>query len=197
MAIAVFMDRDGTISKEVGYIRDPSDLRILPGAVDAVRLINESGMKAVLVTNQSGVARGHFSEEQLQKVHSKLKALLAERGAYLDGIYYCPHHPEFGGSKHGSKCNCRKPDPGMLEMAAGDLHINLADSYVVGDKNSDVELGHRVGAKGILVLTGYGKNEAASLHKESKARPHYIAENILSAVNWILRDLRENNKWKS
>lgn len=190
MNIAVFIDRDGTINEEIGYLKDPCDLNILPGAVDAVKLINERRIKAVVITNQSGVARGYFSEELVEKVHLKLQELLREKGAYLDGIYYCPHHPEFGPPEYRKKCNCRKPAPGMLEMASRELKIDIPHSYVVGDKVSDVDLAYRVGAKGVLVLTGYGKDEMESLNRRSKRRPHYIARDILAAVNWILFDLQ-------
>jgi len=190
MNIAVFMDRDGTINEERGYLKTPYDLSILPGAADAIRLINKNQIKAVVITNQSGVARGYFSEEVVERVHMKLEELLKEKGAYLDGIYYCPHHPDFGPPGYRQRCNCRKPAPGMLEVASKELTIDLSHSYVVGDKASDIELAHRVGAKGVLVLTGHGKDKIGSLHRGSKSSPHYIAENILAAVNWILLDLQ-------
>ena len=188
--IAVFMDRDGTICEEVGYLKNPCDLNILPGAVDAIRLINKSRIKAVVITNQSGVARGYFSEEVVQRVHIRLKELLEEKCAYLDGIYYCPHHPEFGPREYRKRCDCRKPEAGMLEMASREFKIELPLSYVIGDKISDIALAHRVGAKGVLVLTGYGKEEVKSLDRGSRNRPYYIAEDILAAVNWILLDLQ-------
>jgi len=189
MNIAVFMDRDGTINEEVGYLRDPMGLNLLPGAVDAVKLINKNQIKVVVITNQSGVARGYFSEELVKRVHERLKELLDKEGAYLDGIYYCPHHPDFGPPEYRIECNCRKPAPGMLELASKELKIDLSNSYVVGDKIIDVGLAHRVGARGVLVLTGYGEEEVESLNKGSKKQPHYIARDILDAVNWILLDL--------
>jgi D-glycero-D-manno-heptose 1,7-bisphosphate phosphatase len=189
MNIAVFMDRDGTISEETGYLKDPCDLKILPGAFDAIKLINENQIKAVVITNQSGVARGYFSEETVGKTHLRLRELLGGKGAHLDGIYYCPHHPEIGPPEYRKKCNCRKPALGMLRLASTELEIDLSHSYVIGDKLTDIEPAYKVGAKGILVLTGYGKEQMESLNERSKKQPHYIARDILEAVNWILQDL--------
>ncbi|MDY6855206.1 MAG: HAD family hydrolase [Thermodesulfobacteriota bacterium] len=187
--IAVFMDRDGTIIDELGYLKDPNDLNIIPGAVDAIRLINRAQMKAVIVTNQSGVARGYLSEEILGNIHQRLLERLMKKDAYIDAIYYCPHHPNEGDLRYRKTCNCRKPYPGMLDMAAKDLKVDLERSYVIGDKIIDMRLAHRVGAKGVLVLTGYGKNEVKLIDDALKSRPHCIAEDILKAVDWILSDL--------
>lgn len=191
MDIAVFMDRDGTISEEIGYLKYPSDLKLLPEALDAIRLINKSQLKAVVITNQSGVARGYLSEEMLEEIHLKLKELLQEKGAYLDGIYYCPHHPEIGPPKYRKKCNCRKPSIGMLKLASRELKIDLSHSYIVGDKLTDIEPAHKIGAKGILVLTGYGKEELESINESTNKQPDYIAKDMLEAVNWILNDFSE------
>ena len=191
---AVFMDRDGTINEERGYLRDPDGLNIMPEAFDAIKRINKNKLKAVIVTNQSGIARGYFSEKQMEKVHQRLTGLLMQKGAYLDGIYYCPHHPEGDILEYCIKCKCRKPATGMLDLASQELDIDLHRSYVIGDKIIDIELAHRVGAKGILVLTGYGKEEADLLNQGSRVQPQFIANNILDAVNWILSDLRLNTK---
>ena len=144
----------------------------------AIRRINESGMKAVLITNQSGVGRGYFEEKMVDQVHDILRAELASHGANLDGIYYCPHLPEAG-------CDCRKPLPGMLRRAQKELNIDLESSFVIGDKHVDVETAYAVGAKGILVLTGYGRDEYES-HRESPHPPHFVAENLSDAVDAIL-----------
>jgi len=197
MSIAIFLDRDGTINEEVGYLNDPDGLNLLPGAGEAIGKINDHQVKVVVITNQSGVARGYFSEDQVEMMHQKLRKLLKEKSAYLDGIYYCPHHPEVCHPEYGIQCNCRKPAPGMLETASEELGIDLAGSYVIGDKIIDIELAYGVGAKGILVLTGYGKEEVETLNCESKRRPDYVAQDILDAVNWVLWDLQENEKWKS
>src|SRR5215471_17140080 len=157
---AVFMDRDGTISEEIGYMYHAGLYQPFPWTGPAIRKINESGMKAVLITNQSGIGRGYFSESTVDEVHAVLKAELARHNALLDAIYVCPHHPDAG-------CDCRKPNPGMLLRAGKDMQIDLNRSYVVGDKYVDIELGHRVGATSILVLTGYGPEE----HERHKANP--------------------------
>lgn len=144
----------------------------------AIRKINESGMKAVLITNQSGVGRGYFDERSVDEVHSILQAELSKHAAKLDAIYACFHHPEAG-------CDCRKPHPGMLLQAQRELDIDLTSSYVIGDKQLDVETAYNTGAKGILVLTGYGKEEREK-HRASEHQPHFVAENLMEAVDAIL-----------
>ncbi len=192
---AVFMDRDGTICEEVYFLSDLSKLRLIEGSVEAIRMINASGMKAVVVTNQSGVGRGLFTEDFLHKVHERLREVLEREGAFLDGIYYCPHHPEDG-------CLCRKPEIGMLQGASRDMDIDLTGSYVIGDKAKDIEFAHRAGAKGVMVRTGYGSRESKSRESEVNGernlldprpsnidyRPCYVADNLLEAVKWILKD---------
>jgi len=175
---AVFIDRDGTVSEEIGYMYDAGLYKPFSYSGPALRRINDSGMKAVLITNQSGVGRGYFEEAMVQQVHDILRSELARSGAKFDGIYYCPHAPDAG-------CDCRKPLPGMLHRARKDLNIDLAGSYVIGDKQVDVETAHAVGAKGILVLTGYGREERES-HKDAPHQPHLIAENLAEAVDAIL-----------
>ena len=172
------MDRDGTISEEIGYMYDAGLYKPFSYSGPAIRRINESGMKAVLITNQSGVGRGYFEEAMVQRVHDMLRADLARHGSRLDAIYYCPHLPD-------ARCDCRKPSPGMLHRAQRDLDIDLAGSYVVGDKHVDVETAHAVGAKGIQVLTGYGREEYES-HKHDPHQPHFVAENLTGAVEAIL-----------
>jgi len=185
---AIFIDRDGTVNEEVGYLNHIDRFKLLPRTTDAVRLINRSLFKAVLITNQAGVAKGYFPEELVIKIHEKLKALLEEEGSHLDGIYYCPHHPEGVVEKYRIRCSCRKPEPGLLLKAASDLDIALARSYLIGDKISDVQMARSVGAKGILVLTGYGRGEVENFSKEwgDAEKPDYIAEDLFDAVEWIL-----------
>jgi len=180
--IAVFMDRDGTINEEVGYLSRVEELKLIPGAAQAIRLLNEEGIKTVVVTNQSGVARGFFSEECVRIINSSLNDMLRREGALIDRFYYCPHHPTAGNEPYKRVCDCRKPEPGMLLQAARELDIDLAASYVVGDMLKDLEAGRRVGAKGILVRTGYGNNVVVT------DKPVYIAEDLLDAVKWILND---------
>ena len=181
--VAVFLDRDGTLNEDVGYLDSPQRLKLLPGAAEAVRLINQYALKAVVVTNQSGVARGHYSEEELAEIHRFLEKLLAQEGARLDGIYYCPHHPQDG-------CDCRKPSTGMIEMAGRELALDLQGFYVIGDKLTDLELARNARGKGILVLTGVGRAELEKSQKQtSPVRPAYVASDLLEAVHWILQDI--------
>ncbi len=190
--IAVFMDRDGTINEEVGYLDDPGKFTLIPGSAEAIKKINLSGIKSVVVSNQSGVARGYLTEQLLSKIHEKMVDLLRAQGARLDGIYYCPHHPDFGTGPYRKICQCRKPAGGMLEKAAFNLKINLSSSYVVGDKLLDVELANGVGATGILVLTGYGKEELKKLTADNNNDKSiaYVGKDLPDAVEWILTDCR-------
>ena len=167
---AVFLDRDGTINEEVGYLDRLEKLRLIPGAAEAIRLINESGMKTVVVTNQSGVARGFFTEAFVDEVHTHLREMLREEGASLDGFYFCPHHPTEGRGRYLRSCNCRKPSPGLLLRAAEELHLDPARSYMVGDTLKDIEAGARAGVQGILVRTGYGEEAAAELGPDEEPR---------------------------
>lgn len=186
------MDRDGTVSKEIGYVNHPARYELLPRSAAAIKKLNQAGIKAILTTNQAGVARGYFTEEMIWKVHDRLKEFLAEEDAYLDAIYYCPHHPAVGEGEYRQDCECRKPKSGMLLRGREEFDIDLSSSYTIGDKISDVEFGQRVGAKGILVLTGYGLGAYEYEREEWKVEPDYIAEDLLDAVNWILEDIEEN-----
>jgi D-glycero-D-manno-heptose 1,7-bisphosphate phosphatase len=178
MVKAVFMDRDGTVSEEIGYMYHAGLYRPFPFAGPAVRKINESGMKAVLITNQSGVGRGYFGRETVDEVHGILKAELTRHQARLDGIYMCPHRPD-------ESCACRKPNPGMLIQAQKELNVDLQGSYVIGDKFVDIETAHAVGATGILVMTGYGREELEA-HRTNALQPHFVVENLMAAVDGIL-----------
>ena len=185
---AVFLDRDGTINEEVGYLDSLDKLQILPEAFEAVRLINQAGMKTVVITNQSGIGRGFFDEAFVVRVHEEMRRLFLKEGALIDGFYYCPHHPTEGIGLYRQACSCRKPEPGLLLNAAEDLVIDIGKSYMIGDTPKDVEAGQRAGAKGILVQTGYGKvADMGSTH------PDYIAQDVLEAVKWIMRDRKKNN----
>ena len=183
--IAVFIDRDGTISEEIGYVNDPDRYSLLPRSAEAIKLINDMGLKAVVVTNQAGVARGYFPEWMIKKVHDRLEELLEEKGARLDAIYYCPHHPSVCEPPYRADCDCRKPRTGMIDAAAVDMNIDVKSSYMIGDKITDVEFAHRVGAKGIFVKTGYGKGDLALFGDSWTTTPDYIAEDLLDAVEWI------------
>ncbi len=190
---AVFMDRDGTINEEVGYVNHLERFFLLPRVSEAIRLLNEQGLKAVVVTNQSGVARGYFPESLVSLVHRKMEDLLKKEGARLDGIYYCPHHPDVGEPPYRSKCRCRKPDTGMIEAASKALDLDCSKSYVVGDRGKDLEFAQRIGAKGILVLTGYGRGEWVYCQDQWKAKPDWVARDLYEAVQWILRQESPRN----
>ncbi len=183
---AVFLDRDGTVSEEVGYVNHIDRLRLLPRTAEAVRKINDSDFLAVLVTNQAGVARGYFKKTLVRRVHGRLQEMLARDGAHLDAIYYCPHHPTAGEPPYRRDCSCRKPKPGMIEAAERDLEIDVARSFMVGDKHSDIVFAHAVGMKGVLVKTGYGLGEIEGWSADWTEQPDEISDDLLDAVNWIL-----------
>jgi len=160
---AAFLDRDGTLIDELGYLADPDGLRLLPGAAEGVRLFNQAGWRTIVVTNQSGIARGLFGEDDLARVHARLEAELARAGARLDAILHCPHHPSEGSAPWRRACACRKPAPGLLLEGAAQLGVQLERSWAIGDSRRDVEAGRRAGVQGtILVLTGKGADERAS-----------------------------------
>jgi D-glycero-D-manno-heptose 1,7-bisphosphate phosphatase len=184
---AVFIDRDGTINEEVGYVNHLDRFILLPRAGEAIRLLNHYGLKAVVVTNQSGVARGYFPESLIHRVHRKMEELLGREGARLDGIYYCPHHPDAGHPPYRQKCRCRKPETGMVEDATRALDLDCSRSYMIGDRGHDLEFARRIGARGVLVLTGYGRGEWEYCRGQWKTEPDYLAEDLLDAVRWILR----------
>ena len=173
---AVFIDRDGTMAKDVPYCSRPEDFELLPESAEGIRLLNEQGFKVVVVTNQSGIARGYFTEETLATIHNEMRHKLARYGANVDAIYYCPHHPD-------DNCECRKPKPGMLLQAAADLNIDLGLSYVIGDNDMDMEVGRNVGCKAILIAEK-GK-EAAS---QQVSHPDYVAPSVSAAARWIVAE---------
>jgi D-glycero-D-manno-heptose 1,7-bisphosphate phosphatase len=183
---AVFVDRDGTLTEEVGYVNHPSRLQLLPRAAEAVRRLNSAAIPVVMVTNQSGVARGYFSEETLAVVNAVLVDQLERAGARLAGVYVCAHHPTEGAPPFRAECDCRKPKPGLLIRAANDLGLDLAASWMVGDKPSDIEVGRRAGTGTVLVLTGYGRGEWEYRRQAFPAPPAYVADDLLDAVEWIL-----------
>lgn len=175
MISAVFLDRDGTICVDVGYLRSVDQVELFPESANAIKLLNEKKIPVIVVTNQSGVARGYFTEDTIKAANAKLKELLSKESVYVDDVYYCPHHPDDG-------CICRKPKIGMIDDASRKFGIDVKKSFVVGDKSTDIELGKNIGAKTILVLTGSGKED------KEKSNPDYIADNLLDAVKIILKD---------
>ena len=186
MTAAVFLDRDGTVSEEVGYVNHIDRFVPYPWSAAAIGRLNAAGLPVVLFTNQSGVARGYFPEELVRAVHDRLSSHLGERGARIDRMYYCPHHPEGREAAYRGACACRKPAPGMLRRAERELGVDLSASYVVGDRYLDLDTGFGVGARGVLVLTGYGKGEYAYRRDGWPRPPDHVAENLDRAVDWIL-----------
>jgi D-glycero-D-manno-heptose 1,7-bisphosphate phosphatase len=185
MRRAVFIDRDGTISEEVGYINHPSRFRVFPYAAAAIKHLNDAGWLAIVVTNQAGVARGYFSEDMIQTVHAEMKKELENGGARLDAVYYCAHHPSVGEPPYRFDCDCRKPKPGLISRAARDFDIDLAGSWMVGDRYSDVELARNAGVQSMFVLSGYGRGEWEHQRSTWTEQPDLVAENLLEAVRVI------------
>lgn len=183
---AVFLDRDGTINEQMGYINHISRFHLLPGAARAIGMLNRHKIPVVVVTNQSGLARGYFPESLLGEVHEKMRRLLAAEGAMIDGLYICPHHPEAKEEKYRETCNCRKPKTGLLEQAAAELNIDLSRSFVVGDRWSDLKCGAAIGAEPVLVLTGYGRGDYEYIGPQREVQPAFVAGDLPAAVTWIL-----------
>jgi len=177
---AVFLDRDGTINEEVDYLDDPDRLRLIPGAAEAIRLLNEAGILAIVVSNQAGIGRGYFSAATVEAIHERLAKQLAGHGACLDAVYYCPHHPSEG-------CECRKPKAGMLVRAAQEFGIDLRRAFMVGDKVSDLDAGLRAGCRTVLVLTGYGE-VARETFANSSFRADYVSQDLRDAIQWVLAE---------
>lgn len=179
---AVFLDRDGTINIEKEYLYKAEEFEFTSQAVEAIRLLNQAGYLVVVVTNQSGVARGYYTEDDVRRLHQYVEAQLEVGGAHVDGWYYCPHHPS-GGAPYDLDCDCRKPEPGMLLTAARDLQIDLERSWMVGDKLADIEAGIAAGCRPVLVMTGYGHIERHQLDQEiSVCEDLYAAARMICAV---------------
>ncbi|MCX5870815.1 MAG: HAD family hydrolase [Deltaproteobacteria bacterium] len=186
---AVFLDRDGTINEQMGYINHISRFQMLPGVAVAIRRLNEARIPVVVVTNQSGLARGYFPAELLVAVHEKMAALLAEQGAHADGIYVCPHHPEAKKEEYRVNCDCRKPKTGLLVRAAAEMGLDLARSFVVGDRWSDLKTAKACGALPVLVLTGYGRGDAQYIGPTQEVQPAFVGVDLAEAVQWILEKM--------
>lgn len=183
---AVFLDRDGTINEQMGYINHLSRFHLLPGVGQAIRSLNDFGLPVVVVTNQSGLARGYFPESLLTAVHAEMYRQLASAGAHIDGLYVCPHHPEAKEERYRLACSCRKPKTGLLEQASQEMGLDLHRSYMVGDRWSDLRCGASVGAIPILVLTGYGRGDLAYIGPGQAVQPEYVADDLADAVSWII-----------
>ena len=190
---AVFIDRDGTISEEVGYINHPSRFSLFPYAPAAIKHLNENGWLAIVITNQAGVARGYFSEDMIQTVHERMTKQLESGGAKLDAVYYCAHHPSVGDPPYRFECDCRKPKPGLISRAAQDFDIGLEESWVVGDRYSDVELARNAGVKSAFVMSGYGRGEWEHQRANWTMQPDLVAESLLEAVAAIVNQKVETS----
>lgn len=174
---AVFLDRDGTINVEKEYLYRIEDWEWIPGAIEAIKRINQMGYLAIVVTNQAGVARGYYGESDVVALHRKVDEMLANEGAWIDGYYYCAHHKEYGEIRD---CLCRKPSPGMLFEAKRDFDIDLKKSYMIGDKAIDMQAALNAGVVPIMVMTGYGKVEHAQIRSQVQ-----VERDLLSAVKRI------------
>ena len=184
---AVFLDRDGTLIEEVGYLDRKERVELYPWTIDAIRALNRASFHVVLITNQSGVARGFFTEAVVEDVHQHLAALLESGGARVDAYYYCPHHPDGKVEQYAVRCDCRKPARGLVDRAVRELGVDPARSFVVGDRWLDIELARAVGARGVLVRTGYGLTEEARPREPRAADA--IVDNLIAAASWILRNV--------
>ena len=182
---AVFLDRDGVITKEPPYYAHKIDqLELIPKSAEAIRLLNKSGFKVIVVSNQAGVARGYYQEKDIEIYNREMEKKLEEENAHIDAIYYCPHHPDVAIEKYKINCDCRKPKPGMLKRAKKDLDLDLKCSFLVGDKISDIEAGYQAGCKTILVLTGQGNDELKKI-SEMNTKPNYISNDLFAAIQII------------
>ena len=184
---AVFLDRDGTVNVEVNYLSRPEQLQLLPTVAETIAALNLQGIAVFIVTNQAGVARGYFPEQRLQAIHQRLQDLLAAQGAHVTGIYYCPHHPSAGLGQYRTVCQCRKPLPGMLQQAAAEHRIDCSRSFMIGDRESDLQAGAAAGCTTALVRTGYGEETNAAIDF-NKVRGLGVFNTIADAVNaWSIQ----------
>jgi D-glycero-D-manno-heptose 1,7-bisphosphate phosphatase len=193
MKTTVFIDRDGTINRDVGYLTHPNQLELIPRAAAAISNLNRAGLLVVVVSNQAGIAKGFIQEKQVPAIHEVFLEILSQEGARIDGFYYCPHHPQGLVKKYTCSCICRKPAPGLLLRASEEMHIDLARSYVVGDKVSDMQLAHNVGATAVMVLTGHGRRHQSNYPADCH-RPHYTCNDLYDAVQWILKNNKEQKE---
>lgn len=193
MNASIFLDRDGVVVEEINYLSSVEDVVLMEGAGDAISKLKEAGFIVIVITNQSGVARGYFSEEKVQEINDYIKRELGKRGGRIDKFYYCPHHPSFGRGKYRKECNCRKPKIGMIEEAVRDFNIDLQKSYLIGDKLSDIKAGLTAGCKSILVGTGHGKTQNSINYEEDELFMG-ILNDINAAAVYILKDLVRDDR---
>jgi histidinol-phosphate phosphatase family protein len=179
--VAVFLDRDGTVNVDYGFVCKPEDVKLLPGVVEAIQELNKAGIPVFIISNQSGVGRGYYTEKGVKAVNEEIRRQLEEQGAIVKGFYYCPHAPE-------ENCECRKPKLGLIRQAEIKSGLDLKRYYTIGDKPSDVELARNVGGTGTVVLTGQTKQEDIA---SWTVQPDFVAQNLFEDVKWILRDIKE------
>ncbi len=179
MKKAVFLDRDGVINEEIEYLHEVEKLRLIPGVPEGLKLLKQHDYLLIVVTNQSGIGRGMYTERDMEKVHSSLQAQLIERGSGIDKFYFCPHTPQ-------EQCNCRKPQPTMLIRAKDEFDLDLASSFIIGDKITDLEAGKGAGCSTILVRTGYGRQEEARIDSQKLIIADYIADDLWEAARKII-----------
>jgi D-glycero-D-manno-heptose 1,7-bisphosphate phosphatase len=182
---AVFLDRDGTIIEEVGYLDRPERVEFFPWTIDAIRVLNQSGLPVIVVSNQSGIARGFFTESVVDAVHARMQEMLTAGGARVDAYYYCPHHPDGKVEALARACACRKPARGLVDRAVAEFGVDPARSFVVGDRWLDVGLARTVSAQGVLVRTGYGDREESRPPRGMTADA--VVDNLIAASSWILQ----------
>ncbi|HEY4716219.1 MAG TPA: HAD family hydrolase [bacterium] len=187
MTRAVFLDRDGTINDEAGYINHMDRFRLLPRVEKAIRAFNELGFATVVITNQGGVAKGFFTETFLKKLHLTMIKELRRKGAKIDAVYYCPHHPHGSVKAYSVRCRCRKPSDELVKSAIKELGLVLDGSYIIGDQKRDIEFGRKLGLTTILVKTGYGKGEIIFKKFNGYESPDYVADDLYDASKWILK----------
>lgn len=192
-SIGIFLDRDGTINEDVNFLSSPEQIILIDGSAEAIKEMNELGLKVIVFTNQSGIARGYFTEDDLHKIHARLDELLYQSGARIDAYYYCPHHPTEGNGEYKLECECRKPKDGMLRRASNEQSIDLKKSFVIGDRCIDIQAGKTAGATTILVLTGYGRLEYEKCKNEN-FEPDFIAKDLREAVEIIKKCLMEKKE---
>ncbi len=183
---AIFIDRDGTINEQMGYINHLSRFHIFSGVPEAIRLLNENNFFVIIVTNQSGVARGYFPIELVENIHEYMRDTLEKQGAKIDAVFFCPHYPRSRLKEYALECDCRKPKTGMIRQALDRFDIDLAQSYMIGDHYTDLEFAHNGNIKSIMVKTGYGLGEAEYILPGLQHKPVYVADDLLDAVKWIL-----------
>lgn len=188
---AVFLDRDGTINEEMGYINHVSRFKIFKFVPEAIKILNNAGYLVIVVTNQSGLARGYFDENLINMLHASLLKKVQKESAKIDAIYFCPHHPTEGIQRYRINCDCRKPKPGMIKQAQKEFDINLNKSIMIGDRYKDVEFGKQLGLKTIMVLTGYGLGEYTFQRHLWNEQPDLVCNNLLEAAQIIKSDLPE------